>query len=147
MWLDVLPISSRIAMAPEWFMSRQEKPSRQVSQNLLHEFRDCLLVHEIQQALDFAQEVFPELRNIDRERISLEVHTPGSVRGQAPRSTVQIGRMAWLPVISTLSRFEVVEVCVAPAPLPAVIYSGSAAAALPPYTLEASGHRRKWGSK
>ncbi|KAH9977356.1 hypothetical protein BGW80DRAFT_1122640, partial [Lactifluus volemus] len=65
-------------------------------------------------SLDFAQEVFPELRNVDRERISLEVHSPQSVRGQAPRSTVQIGRMAWLPVISTLSRFEVVEVCVAP---------------------------------
>ena len=94
----------------------------------------------MQQALDFAQEVFPELKDIDRDLISLEVQV--SLRGQNLRRTVQIGRMAWPAVIRTLPRFETVEICIAPPPQPS-----SSSLIPPPYASEAAGHWIREGYK
>ena len=68
----------------------------------------------IQQTIEFAQKAFPELRNVGRERITLEVHSP--LLGHTQQTTVGIGRMVWAVLVPTLARFEIVEVCVAAAP-------------------------------
>ncbi|KAI0250712.1 hypothetical protein BJV78DRAFT_1127648 [Lactifluus subvellereus] len=76
-------------------------------------------------AIDLAQEAFPGLRNVDRDRICL------GVRHQSQRGTAQIGRTAWPIVLATLTRFELVEVQVASPPQANVVTQP------PPYVSEA----------
>jgi len=67
-------------------------------------------------AVDIAKESFLELKDVERERISLEVHVV--VKNQQTRRTAEIGRTAWPVVIASLARFEIVEIRVAPAATP-----------------------------
>jgi len=69
------------------------------------------------QALDIAQESFPELRAVDRSWIRFEVRVV--LTNQPERKAAEIGRTAWSVVINTLARFEVIEVRVATPPKPA----------------------------
>ena len=66
-----------------------------------------------QRAIDIAIDSFPELRDIDRDRICLEVHVMHS-----HQRTVEIGRTAWPFLVATLARFDTVDVSVAPPPPP-----------------------------
>ena len=83
-----------------------------------------------------AVESFPELRDVERDRVSLEVRVVHTQRSHQ-RTTIKIGRTAWPFVVATLARFEIVEVCVALLPrfVPA---SSSSVVELPPYDLETS---------
>ena len=74
-----------------------------------------------QQAIEIARECFPELRDVERDRIRLEVRVAHS-----QQRTVEIGRTAWPSIVATLARFEIVEVCVTPPPRP------------PPWSVRAS---------
>jgi len=90
-------------------------------------------------AIDIAKESFLELEDIERERISLEVHVV--VKNQQARRTAEIGRTAWSVVIASLARFEIVEIRVAPMPpnrKAAVALSSSPASSIgpPPYASE-----------
>jgi len=80
-------------------------------------------------------ESFPELRDIERDRISLEVRVVHMQRSH--QGTIKIGRTAWPFLVATLARFDIVEVCVALLPrfVPA---SSSSVVELPPYDLETS---------
>ena len=74
-----------------------------------------------QRAINIAVESFQELRDIDRDRIYLEVCVMHS--HQRP---VKIGRTAWPFIFATLARFHVVDVCVAsPPPPPRVVPTSS----------------------
>ena len=68
----------------------------------------------LQHAIDIAKESFLELREVERERISLEDHVV--LKNQQTRRTAEIGRTAWSVVVASLARFEIVEIRVAPAP-------------------------------
>ncbi|KAI0276271.1 hypothetical protein BGY98DRAFT_901410, partial [Russula aff. rugulosa BPL654] len=59
-------------------------------------------------AVDIAKESFLELKDVERERISLEVHVV--LKNQQTRRTAEIGRTAWSVVIASLARFEIVEI-------------------------------------
>jgi hypothetical protein len=100
------------------------------------------LLHPSQDAIDLAKESFLELKDVERERISLDVYV--MLKQQKVRKTAEIGRSAWPFVIPSLARFEIVEIRVAPlmAPETAVALSGSQASAIepPPYTREKSGY-------
>ena len=72
-----------------------------------------LIDTSIQRAIDTAIDSFPELRNVVRDRIHLEIHIMHS-----HRRTVEIGRTAWPFLVATLARFDVVDVRVAPPPPP-----------------------------
>jgi len=64
-----------------------------------------------QQALDFAQKEFSaDLHNIKRDRISFSV----LVNAERAFRSVRIGAMAWPAVVSSLKRFEIIEVRVQP---------------------------------
>lgn len=86
-----------------------------------------------EQAIDFAQDAYPELKDVDRNLICLEVRVV--LNNQVERKTARIGRMAWAPVVATLAQYEIVEVHVAsppaasPAPKPSVTQP-------PPYASE-----------
>jgi len=69
------------------------------------------------QALDIAQESFPELKDAERSRIRFEVRVV--LTNQSERKAAEIGRTAWPVVISTLARFEIIEIRVASPPRPA----------------------------
>ncbi|EIM85091.1 uncharacterized protein STEHIDRAFT_28260, partial [Stereum hirsutum FP-91666 SS1] len=58
------------------------------------------------QALDFAQEVYPELRTCPRECIHFKI----SVSVNGSRQKVRIGSRAWGKVLANLTRYEVVEI-------------------------------------
>jgi len=83
-----------------------------------------------------------ELRDVDRERISLEVHVV--LKNQQGRRAAEIGRSAWNVVVPSLARFEIVEIRVSPAPAShsskaAAVLSGSQASSTiepPPYASE-----------
>jgi len=62
-------------------------------------------------AINVAIESFQELRDIDRDRICLEVRVMHS-----HQRTVKIGRTAWPFLVATLARFDIVDVCIAPPP-------------------------------
>ena len=98
------------------------------------------LLHTLhwQDAIDIAKESFLELKDVERERISLEVHVV--LKDQKVRRTAEIGRSAWPFVIPSLAQFEIVEICVAP-PKIAVAPSSSQASIVepPPYAPEKSG--------
>jgi hypothetical protein len=55
-----------------------------------------------------------ELKDVERERISLEVHVV--LKNQQGRRSAEIGRSAWNVVVPSLARFEIVEIRVTPAP-------------------------------
>lgn len=62
----------------------------------------------LQQGIEFAQSVFPELASIEPEHISICVN--GCVQRQ--RTLIRIGPMAWASVVPTLARYEVLEILV-----------------------------------
>jgi hypothetical protein len=83
----------------------------------------------IQQAIDSAQESFPELKDVNRDLICLEVRVS---LNQTERKMARIGRTAWPVVLSTLVRFEIVHIRVASPP------HAIAVALPPPYASEGS---------
>ena len=89
----------------------------------------------IQEAIDIVQESFPELRDVDRDRICLEVRVVLS--NQQERKKAEISRSAWSAVVTTLARFEIVEIRVTLPSDSAAVPSGSSsttsAAEPPPY--------------
>jgi len=60
----------------------------------------------LQKAIEYAQAVFPELKEVSPDRISFEVR----VRANGGKGVVRIGPMAWLQVIQTLSRYEIIDI-------------------------------------
>jgi hypothetical protein len=65
-----------------------------------------------EQAIDFAKKVFPdELRKVNRNNISFSITV--ITRGDKKRS-VWIADMAWSTVVSTLHRYEIIDVHVQP---------------------------------
>jgi len=91
-------------------------------------------------AVDIARESFIELRDVERERITLDVHVV--LKSQQVRRTAEIGRTAWPVVVASLSRFEIIEIRVAAEPLkaPAMTFSSSQSSSSepPPYASEKS---------
>jgi len=86
------------------------------------------------EAIDIAQQSFPELRDVDRDRIRLEVRVVLS--SQQERKKAEISRSAWSAVVTTLARFEIVEVRVAPPSNSAAAASSSSTTSAvepPPY--------------
>ncbi|RDX52552.1 hypothetical protein OH76DRAFT_1400350 [Lentinus brumalis] len=65
-----------------------------------------------EQAIDFAQSVFPELLDIARDRISICVN--GQIGKQGGH--IRVAPMAWGIVIAKLSSFEILDVVVQPSP-------------------------------
>ncbi|RPD61723.1 hypothetical protein L227DRAFT_464018, partial [Lentinus tigrinus ALCF2SS1-6] len=63
-----------------------------------------------EQAIDLAQDVFPELVDIARERISICVN--GTIGKQAGH--IRIAPIAWSVVVLKLSSFEILDVVVQP---------------------------------
>jgi hypothetical protein len=88
------------------------------------------LLH-IQEAIDIVQESFPELRDVDRDRICLEVRVVLS--NQQERKKAEISRSAWSAVVTTLARFEIVEIRVALPSDSAPAPSSSTTSEPPPY--------------
>lgn len=90
-------------------------------------------------AVDIAKQSFIELKDVESERISLEVHVV--LKNQQTRRTAEIGRTAWSVVVASLARFEIVEIRVAPAsPSPKIgmglSSSQSSSTEPPPYASE-----------
>ena len=91
-----------------------------------------------QHAVEIAKESFIELKDIECERIALEVHVV--LKNQQFHRTAEIGRTAWPVVVASLERFEIVEIRVAsellkvPAMIPS--RSQSSSSELPPYASE-----------
>jgi hypothetical protein len=73
-----------------------------------------LLNTRLQQAIDIAKESFLELKDVERERISLEVHVV--LKGQQVHRTAGIGRTAWPVVVASLVRFKIVEIRIVSVP-------------------------------
>ncbi|KAI0256050.1 hypothetical protein BJV78DRAFT_435232 [Lactifluus subvellereus] len=69
-----------------------------------------------EQAVDFAVEAFPALRDVDRDLICLEVSVVTRGSSSSEPKTVRIGKRAWPVVVAALKRFEIVELRVAPTP-------------------------------
>ena len=68
---------------------------------------------DTQEALDYAQSVFPQLRGISRSRIAFSIN----VRiGQNLRS-VRIASMAWRRVMASLATYEIVDITILPSTL------------------------------
>ncbi|KAH9976575.1 hypothetical protein BGW80DRAFT_1223530 [Lactifluus volemus] len=82
------------------------------------------------QAIESAQDAFPELRDVDRDLICLEVRV--IVNNQTQHKRARISRTAWPVVLPTLVRYEIVHVRVA-SPLHA-----NAVSQPPPYASEGS---------
>ncbi|KAH9969445.1 hypothetical protein BGW80DRAFT_1117798, partial [Lactifluus volemus] len=60
------------------------------------------------QAIESAQDAFPELRDVDRDLICLEVRV--IVNNQTQHKRARISRTAWPVVLPTLVRYEIVHV-------------------------------------
>jgi len=80
-------------------------------------------------------ESFLELRDIERDQISLEVCVVHMQRSH--QGTIKIGQTAWPFLVTTLAHFDIVEVCVALL-LRFVLALSSSVVELPPYDLETS---------
>ncbi|KAN0114195.1 hypothetical protein V8E52_006993 [Russula decolorans] len=90
-------------------------------------------------AVDLAKESFPELKDVERQRIRLEVHV--MLKDQQVRKTAEIGRTAWPFVVPSLARFEIMEIRVAPPVAPESASSSQASTVEPPpYAPEKSGY-------
>jgi hypothetical protein len=61
----------------------------------------------LQQAVDFAKNVFPELARVPREDISFSVMVKGEERKTCD---VRIGPMAWSSVVATLPQYHYIEI-------------------------------------
>jgi len=85
-------------------------------------------------AINIAIDCFPELRDVERQRICLDVRVVLS--NQHEKRTVQIGRTAWSVVAPTLARFEIVEVRVAPSPKSATVFAAAASSSSTPPVVE-----------
>lgn len=90
--------------------------------------KDNLLIHvlHVQEAINIAKETFPELRDVERDRICLEV---GVVLPDQQKKTAQISRSAWSALVPSLMRFEIVEIRVTP-PTPIAAFSSFKTAAV-----------------
>ena len=99
-----------------------DAPSFLLSQSTPHP--PLLIDWSIQRAIDIAVESFPEFRDVERDRICLEVH----VMHSHPRA-VEVGRTAWPFLVATLARFDLVEVRVSP---PSIFASASSSSAVEP---------------
>ena len=86
-----------------------------------------------QQAIDFAQEAFPELRDVDRGLICLEIR----LSDQVEQETARICRMAWSPMVATLRQYGIVEIHVDSLPVPACSANKASVSQPPPYASEA----------
>lgn len=95
----------------------------------------------VQDAINLAKETFRELKDVERERISLEVRV--KLLQTRESKMAEIGRTAWPIVVASLVRFEIVQIRVTPMVSEATVApSGSQAAAVgpPPYAPEKSGY-------
>jgi len=59
-----------------------------------------------EEALDFAQKVFPELKDVDRESISFQMRAHTGTAEHPAR----IAPMAWQQILGILTRFEILEI-------------------------------------
>jgi hypothetical protein len=92
----------------------------------------------IQDAIDIAKESFPELKDVERERISFQIKV--NLPSTQESKNALIGRRVWPIVVASLTRFEIVQVRVAPhvAPVTAAVAPSSSQASTvepPPYTF------------
>ncbi|KAN0130265.1 hypothetical protein V8E53_011888 [Lactarius tabidus] len=90
-----------------------------------------------EQAIDFVQEAFPELRDVDRNLICLEVRVVLNSQ-PAELGTARICRMAWSPVVASLVQYEIVEIHVESPPA-AACSASKPSVAPPPYASEKAG--------
>jgi hypothetical protein len=88
-----------------------------------------------QRAIDIAIESFPELSDVQRNWIRLEVRVVLSPQSQQS-TAVQIGRTAWPSLVATLARFKIVEVRVTPPQLRSVRASSGLVLGSTPYGSE-----------
>ncbi|KDQ55146.1 hypothetical protein JAAARDRAFT_60102 [Jaapia argillacea MUCL 33604] len=65
---------------------------------------------DYEKAVDYAQQVFPKLATVDRERISFSV----SVCVEGKKQTVRVSSMAWKTVAWSLAKYEIIEISVEP---------------------------------
>ena len=100
-----------------------------------------LIDTSIQRAVEIAVESFPELRDVERDRICLEVRVVLS--NQHEKKTAEIGRSAWSVVVPTLARFEIIEIRVAKS----ATASSSSGVEPPPYASEAGWYSDAKGSQ
>jgi hypothetical protein len=92
-------------------MSCGESPTRHVLPKSLSR-RGSTLTDPCQ-AIDFAQEAFPELKYVDRSLICLEVSVLTGMNGSNESKAVRIDKRAWRGVVATLRRVEIVLIHVA----------------------------------
>jgi len=69
-------------------------------------------VEDYDKAIDVAVRSFSDLRRFERDQIYLEAHVVPS--NQHEKKAAKIDRTAWPVIVATLSRFDVVEIRVAP---------------------------------
>jgi len=84
-------------------------------------------------AIDLAQETFPELRDVERNRIHLEVRVVLTRSSNEHRQTAEIGRSVWSVVVSTLAQYEIIEIRLANPPGARSSLHPSVVAEPPPY--------------
>ena len=103
------------------------------------------LLHALQEAIGIAKRTFPELKDVERQRISLTVHVGFENQLPGPGMIMDIGRKAWPTLLLSLDNFQVVKIRVTPPLVPetgsAEASSSSQASAVEPrpYTPEKSG--------
>ncbi|KAI0364138.1 hypothetical protein BV20DRAFT_974785 [Pilatotrama ljubarskyi] len=85
-----------------------------------------------QEAVDTACSVFPELKQVDPDRIAISVH--GSVNKK--RQLIRIGPMAWPSIIASRARYEVLDITLEPDIIVTDVDADSDA--LPRYTINDS---------
>jgi hypothetical protein len=95
------------------------------------------IVQNRQHAIDIAKESFLELKDVERQRIRLEVYVALKNQQAHRTATAEIGRTAWPFVVPSLARFEIVEIRIAPLVAPS---SQASAAEPPPYAPEKGGY-------
>jgi hypothetical protein len=139
-------MSSHTPTPPEWYTLPPARPTTYVlplpPASLAPERNGFVLIDIflLQHAIDIAKDSFVELKDVERERISLEVHVV--LKNQQARRTAEIGRTAWPVVVASLARFEIVEIRVASGPpvpskhMGALSSSQSSISEPPPYVSE-----------
>lgn len=138
--LDLLPTFSHTASPLGWCTLPQARPTTYAPFPIYRVAWPFVLIDFlllIQRAVELAKESFAELRDIERERISLEVHVV--LKNQQVRRTAEIGRTAWPVVVASLARFEIVEVRVASEPK-ALSSAQTSSVSPPPYVSEKGWH-------
>ena len=136
-WTESVPTSSHTATLREWCTLPPGRTTTYVlnihSAGTGPRANLTTFLSHIQEAIDIAQESFPELREVDRDRIGLEVRVVLS--NQQERKKAEISRSAWSAVVTTLARFEIVEIRVGLPSNSAAASSSSTTSAVepPPY--------------